>query len=88
MMIGLKMPIYTFRNEKTQNVFDQYMTYNEKLEYLVKNPHIKSLIRGTPSFVPIDKLEATKGRPRTPDGWTDVMKKIQKRTGTNFSYRD
>ena len=38
------MPIYTFENTKTGEVFDDMMTISEKESYLKKNKHIKQLL--------------------------------------------
>ena len=38
------MPIYTFENTKTKEVYDEMMSIAEKEEFLEKNKHIKQLL--------------------------------------------
>ena len=38
------MPIYTFENTKTGEVFDDMMTIADKESYLKKNKHIKQML--------------------------------------------
>lgn len=65
------MPIYTFRNKKTDEVFDKMMSYSSKVEYLEQNPDIESLI-GAPSVGDPVRL----GVRRTDDGFREVLAKI------------
>ena len=65
------MPIYTFRNKKTDEVFDKMMSYSSKIEYLDQNPDIEALI-GAPSVGDPVRL----GVRRTDDGFREVLSKI------------
>jgi len=38
------MPTYTFENTKTGEVWDDLMSYSEKVSFLEEHPHIKSII--------------------------------------------
>lgn len=65
------MPIYTFRNKKTDEIFDKMMSYSSKVEYLEQNPDIESLI-GAPSVGDPVRL----GVRKTDDGFREVLSKI------------
>ena len=39
------MPVYTFENTKTGDIYDDMMTISEMEEYLAKNKHIKHIIK-------------------------------------------
>jgi hypothetical protein len=38
------MPIYTFRNNKTGEEFDETMMVSERKTYLEENPHVEQII--------------------------------------------
>jgi len=38
------MPTYIFQDSKTEEVFEKFMTYERRKEYLEENPNIKSLV--------------------------------------------
>ena len=44
------MPIYEFRVKETGETFDEFLTYNQKLEFLEKNPDLEEVI-GAPRFI-------------------------------------
>ena len=66
------MPIYSFQNNETGEVYDEMMSYDDKLKYLEENPHIISIITKAPS------LSSHKGGDRTkpPEGFKDVLSRV------------
>ena len=36
------MPTYEFKNTETDEVFEKIMSYESKVDYLEKNPHVQS----------------------------------------------
>ena len=40
------MPLYEFYNEEIDEQYELMMTYDNKVKYLKKNPHIKEIIGG------------------------------------------
>jgi hypothetical protein len=73
------MPTYEFQNEKTGEVKEMYMTYDEKKDFLEKNPEWKYIIAATGISYhgPISNTR------RAGSGWNDVLKGIKKASGKN-----
>ena len=65
------MPTYSFLNTETGDVEDKIMSYSAKIEYLEENPHIESIITGTPGLV-----KGTGDRTKPPEGFKEVLSKI------------
>ena len=63
------MPIYTFENTKTGEVFDDMMTISEKETYLKQNPNIKQLIHK------INIVSGTGGL-KNDQGWKEMQSRI------------
>jgi hypothetical protein len=63
------MPTYTFRNTKTEQVFDLFMKMSEKDQYLADNPDMVSVI-GAP-------LTVTSLDMKPDNGFRDVLKEIR-----------
>ena len=63
------MPTYTFRNTKTEQVFDLFMKMSEKDQYLTDNPDMVSVI-GAP-------LTVTSLDMKPDNGFRDVLKEIR-----------
>lgn len=63
------MPTYTFRNTKTEEVFDLFMKMSEKDQYLTDNPDMVSVI-GAP-------LTVTSLDMKPDNGFRDVLKEIR-----------
>lgn len=63
------MPTYTFRNTKTDEVFDLFMKMAEKDQYLADNPDMVSVI-GAP-------LTVTSLDMKPDNGFRDVLKEIR-----------
>ena len=65
------MPIYSFENTKTRKQFDDFMSYSEKLKFLVDNPHI------IPAFTKAPGLVAGVNHSKKNDaGFGELMSKI------------
>lgn len=67
------MPTYRIRNKKTQETFEEFMTYSELQEKLKNNPDLVHML-STPSFITQAGMTINK----TSDGWKDVLKKVKK----------
>ena len=65
------MPIYTFENTKTGEVFDDMMTIAEMENYLKKNKHITQVITGLNIVASVGNRTM-----RTDSGFKDVLSKI------------
>ena len=59
------MPTYEFKNTETDEVFEKIMSYESKVEYLEKNPHIQSHY----STLNIDHDGGKSILSRAGDGW-------------------
>ena len=70
------MPTYRIRNKKTQETFDELMTYSELQEKLKNDPDLVHVL-STPSFV----TQTGGTLSRTDDGWKDVLKKVKSGSG-------
>lgn len=65
------MPTYTFRNTKTNEIFDKLMSWDSRQEYLVQNPDLE-VIMGSPAMGDSVRL----GVRRVDDGFREVLSKI------------
>jgi len=68
------MPLYEFYNEEIDESYEMMMTYDNKVKYLKKNPHIREII-GAPNIV-----GGHGDRVKTDSGFKDVLNKV----GNNF----
>lgn len=66
------MPLYTFRNKNTGEIFTELMGIAARELYLIDNPHIESLITGAPSLGDSVRL----GIRKPSDGFNEVLSKI------------
>lgn len=64
------MPTYTFFNEKTNEMFDRFMSISAKEQFLAENVDIKQVIQA-PSF----NYSGTTSKPDA--GFRDVLKEIR-----------
>ena len=65
------MPIYTFENTKTGEVFDDMMSIADKESYLKKNKHIKQML------TTINISSGVQGvNMKTDGGWKDNLSRI------------
>lgn len=72
------MPVYTIRNNETEETMNVKMSYKDFQDFL----------HGNPEYSQIFKMPATvSGRISTHrlagEGWSDVLKKIKKASGKN-----
>jgi len=65
------MPIYSFRNNKTGDEWEENMTYDESVKLLEDNPHYEKFPGGAPALV-----GGTGDRTKTDDGFKEVLSKI------------
>ena len=67
------MPIYTFENTKTGEVFDDMMMIAEKEVYLKKNKHIRQML----TTINISKSGVVgHGQMKTDNGWKEMQSRI------------
>lgn len=69
------MPMYTFENMKTGEVFEEQMKIADKEAYLEKNKHIQQIHLEAPGLGDPYRL----GIRRTDNGFNDRLKEIQKK---------
>ena len=67
------MPTYEFKNTETDEVFEKIMSYESKVDYLEKNPHIQSYY----STLNIDHDGGKSVLSRAGDGWKEVQNRIK-----------
>lgn len=65
------MPTYTFRNKDTGEVFDKFMSFTSRQEYLEHNPNLE-VVFGAPALGDPVRL----GIRRTDDGFREVLSRI------------
>lgn len=65
------MPIYSFYNEETGEVYDKLMKYVEKQPYLEEHPEVREVITGAPGIV-----GGTGDGARVPDHFKEVMSRV------------
>ena len=71
------MPLYDFRNKETGQVTEMSMTYGSKVQYLIDNPHMESIILTSPSLGDPTKLTATR---KMDSGFKEVLQRINEKT--------
>jgi hypothetical protein len=71
------MPLYDFRNKETGQVTEMSMTYGSKVQYLIDNPHMESIILTSPSLGDPTKLTATR---KMDTGFKEVLQRIHEKT--------
>ena len=65
------MPIYSIRNKKTGEEWEEMMTWSSLQEYLEANPQFESIITKAPGIV-----GGTGDRTKPDDGFKEVLSKI------------
>jgi len=68
------MPMYSFHDTKTDEIYDMLMKIADRETYLKKNPHIKQIITKAPSIGDPHRLGVVK----TPDSFNSLLKHIKK----------
>ena len=64
------MPIYTFKNEKTGEQWDDIMQYSEKVKFLEANPDVKPVITA------ITLVTGEGNNFKNSSGWNDHLDRI------------
>jgi len=72
------MPTYAFRNKKTDEHFDKFMSISAKEQYLAENPDIEQVI-SAPAF----NYSGTEKKPDA--GFRDVLKEIRSKHDKRFT---
>lgn len=67
------MPTYDFRNKETGELFERFLSFSGKDEFLEQNPHIEQVLLKAPSIV--SGVSGTAAS-RVPDGFKEVLSKI------------
>ena len=68
------MPTYEFKNTETDEVFEKFMSYSDKVKYLEENPHITTYYSQGPN---IDMDGGKSVLSRAGDGWKEVQSRIR-----------
>lgn len=71
------MPIYTFKNKKTGEIFNKQLKIFERDEYLKCNEDVFQLIQQPPGIVDPVRI----GVKKHPDSFKDLMKNIKDKSG-------
>ena len=68
------MPTYEFKNTETDEVFEKFMKYEDKVKYLEDNPHITTYYSKGPN---IDYDGGGSILKKAGDGWKEVQDRIK-----------
>ena len=68
------MPTYEFKNTETDEVFEKFMKYEEKVKYLEDNPHIKTYYSKGPNIAYDGGWSVLN---KSGDGWKEVQSRIK-----------
>lgn len=69
------MPFYNFKNNETEEITEELMSWSECEEYLKANPHLSLVILGAPSMGDPVRM----GMKKADSGFRDLLKDIKKR---------
>jgi len=75
------MPIYTFRNTETNELYDLSLRMDQRETYLQENPHCKQVLSGAPSLHSGSGLTGRK----PDDAFRDKLKEIKKAHSRGYS---
>lgn len=67
------MPTYNFKNDKTDEIIELFLSMGEREEYLKNNPHMSQILLKPPSVDAGGRI--TVGKPDS--GFRDVLKNIK-----------
>jgi len=63
--------VYQFKNEKTGEIYELSMSYDEKSKYLEDNPDVRSYFGSMPGFISGTGLEG-----KMDEGWKENLSRI------------
>ena len=66
------MPIYTFKDNNTGEIWDENCSYSDRTAFLSANPHISTLITKAPGIV---STQYSSG-PKNDSGWSENLSRI------------
>ena len=69
------MPRYDFYNKKEDKYFDEFMSYDEKVEYLKNNPNIESA-----DYLNMNVVSGVTKSEKGDSGMREVFSKIARKT--------
>lgn len=67
------MPVYSIRNNETDDLFEVTMKYSELTEYLDQNPHLQQVFTKFPGVVDPVRI----GMRKTDNSFRDVLSKAK-----------
>ena len=68
-------PLYDFEDRETGEIVTEVMKYSEKEQYLLDNPHLKSVIMSAPAICDSVRIGVKKVDP----GFKEILSRIHKR---------
>lgn len=78
------MPLYSFRNTKTNEEFTLHISYDDKVKFLEENPDVQSIITRAPSLGDAVRL----GIVKPDEGFRDRLREIKSsHHGSNINIR-
>lgn len=70
------MPVYTVRNDVTEETMDVNMSYKDLQDFLHGNPEFSQIFK-----MPATVSGAISTHRRAGEGWSDLLKKVKKASG-------
>ena len=70
------MPTYSFRDKNTGEVFDKFMPWAQREEFLTQNANLESIITGAPAFTG----DHVSGCKKYDTGFKEVLQRIHEKT--------
>lgn len=74
------MPVYTVRNDSTEEYYEVNMSYEDFKKLLEENDHLRQVFK-----MPATVSGSVSAHRRAGEGWQDVLKNIKKNSGKNNS---
>jgi hypothetical protein len=75
------MPTYSFRDTNTNEVFDQRMSWDEKVKFLEDNPHFQSYIGAAPGIGDPHRL----GLKKPDDSFRDILRNVKHKHDAKYT---
>lgn len=72
------MPMYSFQNKNTKEVFEKFMSINEVSKYLEENPNIKQMVSSPP-------ISSGRGMGKPDESFRDLLKDMKKKHSQGMS---